>query len=408
LSVATTLNLKPDFVINRLFNAEKILTRSRQPWVDYIRGMCILMVVYRHVHEGLDTVGVRSGSYPLLEWINMFFFNFRMPLFFIVSGIFLTGALARKSAAGYVNDRFRTIFYPLMIWGSIQITIQLALSGYVHVSREPVDYLNLLIAPRHVEQFWYLNALFFVSTIYALVSWYGKFKPVHQLMLGIVFYIISSYCQLNKIPIGFLQDTLFFYVFFAIGDMLADMILNAKNYAVWSSWKTTLIMFPFFMVGQLYFAYLNITTHEDYYVQYQRPVLFAASSIVGCAFFINLAFILQRTGKLRFFRVIGYHSMWIYVMHLIVTAGFRIILVRFFGIENIPVLMILSIIAGVVIPIMVYNIAMQLGWWWLFTLKKPDESTTPRKAPAPASPNLYFSNTAVVPKESTASDKLNS
>jgi fucose 4-O-acetylase-like acetyltransferase len=393
-------------VINTLFNKDKILSRSRQPWVDYIRGMCILMVVYRHVHEGLDTVGVRSSSYPLLEWINMFFFNFRMPLFFIVSGIFLSGALARKSAGGYVNDRFRTIFYPLMIWGSIQITLQLLFTGYVHVQREPVDYLNLLIAPRHVEQFWYLNALFFVSTLYALVSWYAKFKPMQQLMLGVLFYIISSYCLVNKIHIGFLQDTLFFYVFFAIGDLLTDLILNQKNYKTWSSYKTTLILLPFFLVGQTYFAYLNLLHHEDYFVQYQRPILFAATSVVGCAFFINLAFLMQKSGKLRIFRVIGYHSLWIYVMHLIVTAGLRIVLVRFFGIEDIPVLMVISIVAGVAIPIMSYNLAMQLGWWWLFTLKKPEGSTVPRRAVS--SPNLYFSNNVVVPKESTNAAKNNS
>jgi fucose 4-O-acetylase-like acetyltransferase len=390
-------------VINTLFNAQKILSRNRQPWVDYIRGMCIIMVVYRHVHEGLDTVGVRSGSYALLEWINMFFFNFRMPLFFIVSGIFLAGNLARKGVKGYVNDRFSTIFYPLMVWGAIQITLQFVFAPFVHVQRVPMDYLNLLIQPRRVEQFWYLNALFFVSTLYAIISWYARFKPVQQLMLGLFFYVISSYCLRNGIQIGFLSDTLFFYVFFAVGDLLSDMITNTKNYPLLSSYKITLILLPFFVACQIYFSYLNLSAHDDYFVQYKRPEVFAITSAIGCAFFISLSFMLQKMGNLRFLRVIGYHSLLIYVMHLIVTAALRTVLVRFFGIENIPVLMVVSFTGGVIIPIVIYNLSLQLGAWWLYSLKRPDGA--PRTT---GQPMLYFGNNVVVPKESVNSDKVNS
>ncbi|MFT3825511.1 MAG: acyltransferase [Chitinophagaceae bacterium] len=363
--------------INYLFNARKVLERSRFPWVDYARGICIILVVYRHVFEGLIWVGEGSYSYPVLKYFNIFFFSFRMPLFFIVSGIFLGGSLVRKGIGSYVGNRFRNILYPLLIWGSLQVTLQLFFNGYVTAKRSPMDYLSLLIDPRKIEQFWYLNALFCVSVLYALIKHYGRFKPAQQLMLGIFMYAIAGYCHTHHIFIGFLLDVLFFYMFFAIGDMASDIVLNPKNYELFSSWKLLLAILPFFVLIQHYFTGLNLQKQDDYFVQFQRPEIFALAALTGGAFILNLSFILQRINVLKFLRVIGYHSLYIYVMHLTITAALRIVLTRVFHIENIPFLLIVSIIIGVLLPIILYNMAERAGAWWLFSLKKTSPGSKP-------------------------------
>ncbi len=385
---------------NLLFNARYILGRNRNPWIDYARGICILLVVYRHVFEGLANVGVGSNSYPVLKYFNIFFFSFRMPLFFIVSGVFLGGSLLRKGVGGYVNNRFQTIFYPLLVWGAIQITLQLSFADYVNAKRLPIDYLNLVFDPRKIEQFWYLNALFFVSVLYAIMNWYVKFKPVQQLVTGLFFYSIASWCYMRGYNIGFLIDVLFFYVFFAIGDIVSDMILNSKNYKVFSSWRTLLLMLPLFVALQHYFTRLNLLYQNDYHVQYYRPDIYIVTALVGCAFVMNVSFVLQRLNIFRFLRVLGYHSLYIYVMHLMITAGARVLLVRVLGIENIPVIMILSIAGGVLLPMMFYNLAERAGAWWLFTMKRKKESK-PREE---AAPGIYFQRGLVTPKESVAGD----
>lgn len=362
-------------MFNYLFNAQKILSRSRYPWIDYARGITILLVVYRHVFEGLDTVGEGSGSYTGLKYFNIFFFSFRMPLFFIVSGIFVGGSLVRKGIGDYIGNRFQTIFYPLLVWGSIQITLQLLFAGYANAEREPMNYLHLIIEPRKLEQFWYLNALFFVSVLYALVHWYGKVKPWQQLVLGMILYAVSGYCHIHDINIGFLIDVSFFYLFFAVGHVFSDMVLNTKNHSTLSSWRTTLIGLPFFVLIQHYFTYLNLLHRDDYYVQYQEPVIFAVTALIGGAFVIQVSFLLQKLDIMRFLRVIGYHSLYIYVMHLMITSAFRNLLSRTFGIGNIPVLMIVSVTAGVILPVILYNITERAGAWWLFSLKRPVTAT---------------------------------
>lgn len=375
-----------------LFNAKKILGRSRQPWVDYARGICIILVVYRHVFEGLDHVGIGSHSYPVLKYLNIFFFSFRMPLFFIVSGIFLGGSLKRKGFGEYINSRFHTIFYPLLIWGSIQITLQLLFANYANADRTGMDYLNLIIDPRKIEQFWYLNALFFVSVIYALIKWYAKYKPFEQLLLGIFFFAVGTYVHDNHINIGFLEDVFFFYLFFAIGDFIAGFFLNEKNEKFLSSYSTLMVLLPVFVIIQHYFTLVNISHKDDYYVQYQQPVLYILAALMGGAFIINISFLLQKLNVLRFLRVVGYHSLYIYAVHLIVTAGTRALLVNVFHMQNIPAMMAICILTGVVLPIIFFNVAEYFGASWLFSIKKKTNVKQERA-------RLFFEKNIIIPKE---------
>jgi len=352
-----------------LFNSQKVLSTTRYPWIDYVRGISIILVVYRHVFEGLATVGIGSTSYPLLKYSNIFFFSFRMPLFFIVSGMFVTLSLARKGVKGYISKRFDTIFYPLLVWGTIHISLQLLFSRYVNAQRTPFDYLNLIIFPRRIEQFWYLNALFFVGILYAFVKTRFNIQPWKQVVVGMGLFALSSFLYQHQIQVGFLFDVMFFYMFFAIGDLIADFILNTKNYKLLTSPWTLLAITPVFLVVQYFFTEINLQHHDDYFVQYQVPLLYAVSALIGASFIVSLSFNLERLNTLRFLRVVGYHSLYIYVMHLMITAFTRVFFVRIIGTTEIPVIMITSIIAGIVIPIVFYNVATYLGANWLFTLK---------------------------------------
>lgn len=90
----------------------------------------------------------------------------------------------------------------------------------------------------------------------------------------------------------------------------------------------------------------------------------------------NLAFILQRYKALSFFRVIGYYSLYIYLMHVLASSAMRIILMREFGIRNVPLLMVLGIFSGLIIPILIYRVSLKVGAWWLFSLEKMQKNKT--------------------------------
>jgi len=362
-----------------LFNPQKTLGDSRYAWIDYAKGICIILVTFRHVQEGLHAPGAEY-LYPGLKFADVFFFSFRMPLFFIISGIFLGGALKKKSVNEYIGGRFKTLVWPLLLWGSIQITLQLLFKGYVNADREPIDYLYLIIRPREIEQFWYLHTLFLTGSLYAILKVWGKFRMIHQVLLGILLFSITGYCRYHALfEHLFILDVFFYYIFFAVGDYFGSMILDPKNFKIFSSTKTFLIFTPLFVALELYFTKINLEhgigsgyRQPDYYVQNQMPALFLFVGMIGGAFLIHCSFLLQKLNILKFIRVVGYYSLSIYVIHLAVTAGTRIFFRQVLHYDNFVMLLIVSTILGIAVPIIVYNITDRLGMWWLFTLKNPN------------------------------------
>jgi fucose 4-O-acetylase-like acetyltransferase len=354
-----------------LFNSKFILSRDRHAWVDYARGICIILVCYRHTYEGLtNAAALHAESYPLLKYLNVFFFSFRMPLFFIVSGMFIGLSLQKKGVMEYVKDRFRYILYPCLIWGIIQISLQLFFKDYVNAEREPMDYLYLLIAPREIEQFWYLNALFGVGVLYAFLKIKAKFKAWQQFILGIVLYAISAACTIYYVNIGFLGDVFFFYPFFALGDMFAHIVINANKDSFIASRKMFFLWLPVFFAAQYFFTSINLQQGNDYYIQHFQPALFAAIALTGCIFVVNVSFLLQNWSLARFLRVIGYHSLYIYVMHLMIIAAFRAFYLKVLHGESLPLFMTAGVLLGIFVPIIFFNLAERAGLGWLFFLKK--------------------------------------
>ena len=356
-----------------LFNGKFILSSNRLAWIDYARGICIILVCFRHCMEGLKQAGLPLQEYPVLQVLNICFYSFRMPLFFIISGLFVSSGLFKKGLGPYVNGRFRIVFYPLLVWGSIQITIQFLLKDYVNAHRVPLDYLNLIINPRRIEQFWYLNALFFVGALYALFKVAFRINYWQQLLLGMIFYTIAGMFRYTETNGYLLTDILNYYIYFCIGDIISGYVLGKKNKKTMITAPSWLLAsFIVFLGSQYLYTILNLSPHHnEFYVGDKLPALAFFIALSGCAFIIQIAFLLQRAGIFKWLRVIGYHSLYIYLAHVMVIASVRILLMRGFHVTSVPVILVPAMLAGIVLPVLLYNVAVRLGAWWLFSLKKP-------------------------------------
>ena len=66
------------------------LSRPRRPrrvdWVDYAKGICIVMVVMMHSVLGVE---IAAGQTGFMHVAVAFAKPFRMPDFFLISGLFL-------------------------------------------------------------------------------------------------------------------------------------------------------------------------------------------------------------------------------------------------------------------------------------------------------------------------------
>ena len=359
-----------------IFNSRFILSNKRFGWIDYDRGISIILVTYRHCFESMEKAGLDLASYPFLEYINVFFFGFRMPLFFIASGIFISGSMRKRGLNSYATNRVQSILYPMLVWGIIQISLQMLFSAYTNSDVTPISYLYLIIFPRATGQFWYLNALFFVGIIYALLKAKAGFKVKHQLLLGLVFYAICAYINSTTMQVGFVIDILKYYIFFAIGDAVSGFMLDEKAAKIFSSWKVLVPLLVSFIVIQYFFTKINMADGNNYYVENHMPIFFLAVALVGCAVSISASFALKKHNALPGLRVIGYNSVHIYCMQIIAMSVARLVLVKILGITYVPLLALLILSAGVVLPMIFYNIAIRFNMWWLFTLKKPEDELT--------------------------------
>jgi uncharacterized membrane protein YcfT len=132
---------------------------GRIDWVDYAKGFCIIFTVT--MHSALD-VEAAAGSHGWLHPAVAFALPFRMPDFFMISGIFLANVTDRPWRQ-YLdrNVVHFAYFYPL--WMTIQFLFKAhvlaAGGGPIELARL---YLLSLIDPFGTLWFIYLLPVFFV------------------------------------------------------------------------------------------------------------------------------------------------------------------------------------------------------------------------------------------------------
>ncbi len=355
------------------FNSRYILNEKRWLWIDYDKGISIILVGFGHCFLTLNGHGLPLDKYPFINYFNTFMYGFRMPLFFIVSGLLVGRSLVKKSYSGYLSDRVNNILYPLFIWGSIQVTIQLLAAKYTNNVTTPWYYLYLITDPRQNGPFWYLNALFFIGSIYALLKSKLKLPAFAQILIGLALFSVNAWIKVYGHDFGFLNDICEYYFFFALGDLVSDIMLGEGNIQRFTSWKIFVPLVVLFLIIQYHFTKANLqpTKYGIQFTEYNQPFWFMVEALVGCAASLSFSFLLQKYKAFTFFRIVGYHSLFIYCMQIVTMSFVRILCMNFLHIYYVPVLVLLVWSSGIILPIFFYNFCLKCGLWWLYTFKKP-------------------------------------
>ncbi len=364
-------------LFSKAFNLP-LLNISRLAWVDYLKGIAILLVVYRHVLIGIQRSVAAANEHgagltpvpEYLETANMIFFSFRMPLFFILSGIFISGSLAKRSLGKILGIKFENLMYPYFIWVTLQVTLQIILGSNTNSNRSLIDYTYILYQPRSLDQFWYLPALFNTTAIYLLVKHYLKPPAWGQILLGLALYFLSHLEYFHRISM--ISDWMEFYFFFALGDIISVYFFQEKTQNFLKSPITLLCITPIFFLTQ--WCYLSHPFMDHVTESGEAP--FMAVALIGCFSMFVLSLRMQIWGVMKFLRIIGYHSLYIYVTHVFVAALVRVALTKFGHIHNPFILLAGGIFFGITIPIIFYNLLIVDGpLWFLFSYKKRKKQT---------------------------------
>src|SRR5437667_2688380 len=137
------------------------LSGARIDWVDYAKGICIVMVVMMHSVLGVELAAGQTG---FMHAFVAFAKPFRMPDFFLISGLFLPLVIDRDWRT-YLDRKVLHFAYFYVLWVTIQFGFKApafaADAGWSHAG---FLYLESFIEPFGTLWFIYLLPIFFVVT----------------------------------------------------------------------------------------------------------------------------------------------------------------------------------------------------------------------------------------------------
>lgn len=309
-------------------------TSLRYAVVDMAKGIAIVLVVYGHCLRGLIDAGLVAPR----SWLGVtdyVVYTFHMPLFFAASGLFFRNA-EKRSGRNFLIGRLKSIAYPYFLWSMIHGSIQLAMSGSA-TTNHALDGARLMeIAWNPIPPFWFLYALFFAN----LLMWMLRRLSI-AIVAGLAFVaFLGAFFVVGWV----LSDVTYGFLYFSLGVMAGD---RGWLRVLPTTIASALGAMALFMVVSLGSYFLHVPE--------RLPFLAAVTGIYAVA--VSCAVLEARGARLeRTLTVLGQYSMSIYVLHIMVLVFVRTVLIRFFGITQPGIIMLIAIPPAVILPMIAQHL----------------------------------------------------
>jgi uncharacterized membrane protein YcfT len=305
----------------------------RIDWVDYAKGICIVMVVMMHSVLGVEAAAGETG---FMHALVAFAKPFRMPDFFLISGLFLSVVIDRDWRT-YLDRKVVHFAYFYVLWVTIQFGFKApsfaAESGWSHVG---LLYLESFIEPFGTLWFIYLLPVFFVVTKLLrrappLAVW-GAAAALEMLHTATGWTVIDEFCARF---VYFYSGYLFAAQVFGLSDRARSRPLAAlAGLVLWALVNGSLVAYGF----------------SDW------PLVSLALGMAGACAIVVTGTLLARGRWFGLLRYCGEHSIVIYLAFFLPMAASRTLLLKFSPIHDIGAISLLVTIAGV---------TGALAIWWL-------------------------------------------
>ena len=323
-------------------------TSSRVDWVDYAKGICIILVVMMHSTLGVEkAVGEAGMLNAFIEWAR----PFRMPDFFLISGLFLARRIDGPWRR-FLDTKLVHFAYFYILW----MTIQYGLKGpgiAVHdgIGAALMSYGLGFIQPFGTLWFIYLLAIFFIVT--------KLLKDVPPFMV----FIMAAVLEMLPLHTGWLVVDEFAarYVYFFAGYWLAPVVFHAADTFSKRSVFAVLAMLYIWSTGH---SLAVISGMSD------LPGMGLLLGFAGAGAVIATAVLLARSGLAGWLRYIGANSIVVYLSFFLFMAGTRTALLKLM--PGLPVDVISAVVttAGVVGPVLLFRAVRNTPLSFLFS--RPD------------------------------------
>jgi uncharacterized membrane protein YcfT len=296
----------------------------RIDWVDYAKGICIIMVVMMHSVLGVEATAGQTG---FMHALVAFAKPFRMPDFFLISGLFLSVVIGRDWRT-YLDRKVVHFAYFYVLWVTIQFGFKApsfaAESGWTQVG---MLYLESFIEPFGTLWFIYLLPVFFVATKVLrrappLAIWFFA-AALETLHVATGWTVIDEFCARF---VYFYSGYLFAAYVFALSDRARTRPAFAlAGLALWALVNGGLVHLGFS----------------------EWPVISLALGLAGASAIVVIGTLLAQARWLDGLRYCGQHSIVIYLAFFLPMAATRTLLLKFGLIHDIGTISLIVTIAGI-------------------------------------------------------------
>ncbi len=331
-------------------------TSTRVDWVDTAKGICIVMVVMMHSVLGVE---LAAGQIGFMHAVVMFAKPFRMPDFFLISGLFLAVVIDRDWRT-YLDRKVVHFAYFYVLWVTIQFGFKApgfaAEQGWAHVG---FLYLESFIEPFGTLWFIYLLPIFFVvikltRNISPILVWlFAAALEMTHVVTG--WTVIDEFCaRFVYIYSGYLFAN---YVFALSDRARAHPMLALAGLVLWALVNGGLVALGFS----------------------EWPIVSLMLGLAGAFAIITTGTLLARMHWLNGLRFCGEHSIVIYLAFFLPMASTRTLLLKTGLIPDIGMISLIVTVVGVAGALLIWRAALAVHANFLF--ERPDAFwIAPRKA----------------------------
>ncbi len=267
--------------------------RPRIAWLDYAKGICIILVVMLYA---TDLAADRAGREGWLHAVAHFAQPFRMPDFFLLSGLMLPLVIDRPWRR-YVDRKVVHFAYFYVLWVTILFAFRAATASVEGGDSPWSTYLVSFVRPYSMLWFIYMLAVFFLVT--------RLLRPVPRPVVWVAASALFLFAPETEMKI--LQKFNQYYVFFYTGYAASAWVMRFAEAVDRSPRVATLLLGAWALLN----GYLVLRGHAG------LPGVNLAMALVGSAAVIAVAVLMSRTTRFRAIAYCGAQSIVIYLAFFI-------------------------------------------------------------------------------------------
>lgn len=319
------------------------LDSKRVAWVDYAKGFCIIMVVMMHSTLGVEKAAEHASW---MDAVIAFAKPFRMPDFFLISGLFLARVIDRDWG-DYLDRKVYHFIYFYAIW----VTIQFAFKAPALLHGEGViggleDYLYLYIEPFGTLWFIYVLPLFFVVT--------KLLRNAPPLLV----WSIAAMAQMAQVNTGFtvIDESCARFVYFYSGYLaapyvfqFADRVAERPRLAV-----AALVVWAAFEAAVVFSGYSAV------------PGIGLGLGFIGALAVVALSTLLSTRDWALPIRYAGQNSLVVYLAFFLPMAATRAALLRFEPDFDLGLTSLIVTAVAVILPLVLFELVKDTRFNFLF------------------------------------------